>query len=354
MVFGLETVIENRYLRALAVLVVTFVILRLGIFILEKVILRLTSKTKTDLDDKLIAKASKPITNIVLLVGLRAAIEELQLIESIELVLHNTIISFIAVFLGYLVFLVIDIILFRALKHVGKDRYEAVKDLMALLKSILKVVLVVFVLLYVLSVWGVEVGPFLAGLGVAGIAVAFALQSTLSNVFAGASILLDKSLKVGDVVYLDDITKGKVVRIGIRATRIQTFDNELIIVPNSKVADGNIQNIVLPEPKSRVVVPFGVAYGSDIDKVKKLVMKEIEKVQHFEKDPEPSIKFLEMANSSLNFKAYFYVDTYEHRFGALDEANTRIYNALNKAGIEIPFPQMDVHVKNEEPKKRKK
>jgi len=73
----------------------------------------------------------------------------------------------------------------------------------------------------------------------------------------------------------------------------------------------------------------------------------VEKLNILKKDAEPSVKFLEMADSSLNFKAYFYVDSYEHRFGALDEANTRIYNALNKAKIEIPFPQRDVHLKKD-------
>lgn len=345
MAFGLEDYIVNPYLRALAVIVAVFVVLRLFVFVLQKIILKATSKTKTKMDDMLIAKASKPITYLIVLLGFRIAVEELALTEGIELVVNRVLISLVVVFVSYLVYLVIDIILFNALKHVVKSHYDAVKDLVSLVKSVLRVVLVVLAVLYILSIWGVEIGPFLAGLGIAGIAVAFALQSTLSNVFSGASILLDKSLRVGDVVYLDANTRGKVSHIGLRATRIKTFDNELIIVPNSKVAESNIQNIVLPEPKSRVVVPFGVAYGSDVEKVKKIVLSEIRKVKNFVNDPEPSVKFLEMSDSALNFKAFFYVDSFEHRFGALDEANTRIYNALNKNRIEIPFPQMDVHVK---------
>jgi potassium-dependent mechanosensitive channel len=138
---------------------------------------------------------------------------------------------------------------------------------------------------------------------------------------------------------------GKIMKINLRSTKVQTFNNEIIIVPNSKLAENNIENLAQPEPKSRVVVPFGVAYGSDIEKVKKIVLKEINSVKNIVNEPEPTVKFLEMANSSLNFKAYFFVDSFENKFGALDEANTKIYNALNKNKISIPFPQMDVHLK---------
>lgn len=354
MVWGLENFVGNAYLRALIVLVVVFAVLRIAIFVIEKVLMKFASKTKTDADDIFFAKSSKPFSIIVLLVGLRVAILELGLEAGIESVVANIIWSLATVYGAYIIILVVDLFLFRALGHVVKSRYAAMKDLFSLIKSVVRIVLYVVAFLYILSIWGVEIGPFLAGLGIAGIAVAFALQSTLANIFSGASILLDKSLRVGDVVYLDNgVTKGEVVHIGLRATRVRTFDNEFIIVPNSKVADNNIQNIALPEPKSRVVVPFGVEYGSDIDKVKKVVMKELEKVKHFEKDPEPSIKFLEMGASSLNFKAFFYVKSYENRYAALDEANTKIYNALNKAGIGIPFPQMDIHIKEEANKKKK-
>jgi MscS family membrane protein len=200
-------------------------------------------------------------------------------------------------------------------------------------------------LLYVLDIYGIEIVPLIGALGIAGLAVALALQPTLGNIFSGASMVIDKSIGVGDLVYLDSQTKGKVLKIGLRSTKILTFDNELIIIPNSNLAESMIQNVALPEPKSRVVIPFSVAYGSDIEKVKKIVLKEIRSVKNVVFDPEPLVRFLEMGESSLNFKAYFYVDSYTNRFQAIDEANTKIYNALNKNKINIPFPQLDVHLK---------
>ena len=131
----------------------------------------------------------------------------------------------------------------------------------------------------------------------------------------------------------------------IRSTKIRTFDNQIITLPNGKLAADKIENYVQPDPTARVVVPFSVAYGSNIEKVKKIVLKEVSKVDGFKKDPEPFVLFLEMADSALNLKAYFWVKSYKKRYGALDEANTRIYNVLNKNKISIPFPQMDVHLK---------
>jgi len=247
-----------------------------------------------------------------------------------------------------MVYYFIDIVLFVGLKKFMKGESSSVRaSLMSLIHGVLQFVLIALTLLYILEVWGIAIGPLLAGLGVAGIAVALALQPALANIFSGASVILDKSIKVGDLIYLDSETKGRVLKVGLRSTKILTFDNELIIVPNSKIADSKIQNIGEPEPKTRVVIPFGVAYGSDVGKVKKVVMTEIKKVKNFIDEPEPVVRFREMADSSLNFKAYFYVNSFINRFAAIDEANTRIYNALNKNKINIPFPQMDVHLKKE-------
>ena len=345
MAFGLENYIANAYIRSLVVILIVFVFLRMFLIIIEKVLLKVTSKTKTQADDILIKKSSKPLSLIIILLGLRLAIEELSLDSSIEEFMGKVIFSIIVLFVSYLTYLIMDIIIFRALKKMAKSNYESVKDLMSLAKSFLRIVIGILALLYVLELWGIEIGPFLAGLGIAGIAIAFAMQSTLSNIFGGISMILDKTVKAGDLVYLEGGTKGKIMNIGLRSTKILTFDNELIIVPNGKLADSKIQNVALPEPRSRVVIPFGVAYGSNISKVKKIVKSELKKINNLEKDSEIIVRFLEMSDSSLNFKAYFYVDSFEHRIDSVDEANTRIYESFNRNGIEIPFPQRDVHMK---------
>ena len=346
MIFGLEIPIENPYLKALAIIFVIFLVLRILVFIIEKVVLRLTLKTQTKADDVFVKKSSKPVSILVLLVGVRIALIDFPMDESISWAMNNIIYSLMIISISFIVYLFVDIVLYIALRNTMKgERASTRESLTSIVHGVMKVLLISFAILYILDIWGIEIGPFLAGLGIAGLAIAFAMQSSLNNIFGGISMILDKSIKVGDLVYLDDNTKGKIREVGLRSTKILTFDNEFIIIPNGKLADSKIQNVGKPDPTSRVVIPFGVAYGSDVEKVKKVVIAEIKKIKNFIKKPEPSIKFLEMGDSSLNFKAYFYVDSFENRFGAIDEANTRIYNALNKHNIEIPFPQMDVHMK---------
>jgi MscS family membrane protein len=342
----LDQFIANEYLRALVVLVAFILIIRIILSVFLRAIIKLTSKTKTDIDDILIKSASGPLTVIAFLLGLKFSLDELGYSEAFSLNVSRIIFSGIVISFAYLIFALIDGVLIRALKKVSDKTKSDIDDTLThLISGVLKFALIILAMLYILDLWGIEVLPILGALGVAGIAVALALQPTLSNIFSGVSIILDKSVRVDDLVYLDDKTKGKILKIGLRSTKIRTFDNELIIVPNSKLADSTIQNVALPEPESRAVVPFSVAYGSDIEKVKKIVVKEIKTIEHVEKEPEPLVRFIEMGESSLNFKAYYFVDSFENRFGTIDEANTKIYNALNKAGISIPFPQMDVHIK---------
>ncbi|RMD46134.1 mechanosensitive ion channel family protein [Candidatus Pacearchaeota archaeon] len=339
--------LHNQYLRALIVFILVFVVVRVVLYIIGRVLPKLTAKTKTNLDDIIIKKTSTPLTWMAILAGVRFAIGELRIDETLSQTINEVILTVLIIVASVLIYHVVNAVITVGLSEFNKKKKAVNESIIQFFHSIVKIVIFIGAFLVILASWGIEIGPLLAGVGVAGIAIAFALQSTLSNVFGGISVILDKSINVGDVIKLSDGTSGKIVNINLRSTKIVTFDNELIIVPNSKLSEGKIQNIALPEPKARVVVPFGVAYGADVDKVKKIVLSEIRKVKHFVPEPEPSVKFLEMADSSLNFKAFFYVDSYTNRYNALDEANTRIYNALNKNKIEIPFPQMDVHLKNE-------
>ncbi|MBS3087266.1 mechanosensitive ion channel family protein [Candidatus Pacearchaeota archaeon] len=342
----LEQYIENSYLRAVAIFLIVFLVIRIWMFTLAKVVPVFTRKTKSDLDDELLKKTSMPLTLLALLAGVRFAIREIHIEESFVGIVEGTLLTLMILVGALLFYYVVDTLITVGYRDFGKRvRGKVNESLLQFFHSILKIAVIFAAFLIILASWGIEIGPLLAGLGVAGIAVAFALQSTLANVFGGISMLLDRSINVGDMVNLDDGTKGYIMKINLRSTKIRTFDDELVIVPNGKLSESNIKNLALPTPLTRVVVPFGVAYGSDISKVKSLVMKEMDKVVGLVADKGITVRFLEMADSSLNFKVYFYVDTFDNIIDAIDDANTRIYNTLNKAGISIPFPQMDVHLK---------
>jgi MscS family membrane protein len=342
----LEEYVANSYLRAGIIFLVVFISIQLLIFILSRVIPIFTRKTKTNLDDEILKRVSMPLTLLAILTGTRFAVREISLTESLSGTIEGVILTLIVILGSILVYHILDVLIVIGYRDFGERVQGKINEsLLQFFHSLLKIIMIIVAFLVILASWGIKIGPLLTGLGVAGIAIAFALQSTLSNIFGGISMLLDRSINVGDLVDLDDGTRGHILKINLRSTKIKTLNNKLVIVPNGKLSESNIKNIALPEPATRVVVSFGVAYGSDIDKVKKLVLKEILKVKNIMKDKEPIVRFMKMADSSLNFKAYFYIDSFDKVPTAIDEANTRIYNALNKAKVEIPFPQMDVNLK---------
>ncbi len=337
---------QDPHIQAIATFFLFFGLSGLVVLVSELIILRITRKTKTDVDDMIIKRTTKPIAFILVLVGLRMAVNIYGFSEENTLLVNRIFTSLIALGVAYVIISIFDVIIDNWAK-IWVSRTDSKMDdfLVTMMHRIIRAVILVFAFLYILNTWGIEITAMLAGLGVAGIAVAFAMQSTLGNIFGGMFMMVDKAIKVGDVIELDDKTSGTVMDIGLRSTRIKTWDNEALIIPNGKMADARIINYTEPDQTARVSLPFSVAYGSDVDKVKEVVLKEIKQIEGTLKEPEPYVMFIEMGSSSLNFKAYFWMESYSKRFAAKDQANTRIYNALRKAGIEIPFPQMDVHLK---------
>ena len=197
----------------------------------------------------------------------------------------------------------------------------------------------------ILAVWGLAIGPLLAGLGLAGIAIGFAVKDSLANIFGGISLALDRAYKVGDKVRLEDGTVGVVHDISLRSTRVRTFDGDLVMVPNGKVSSDNIYTFTQPDIRSRISVDFSVAYGSKVERVREVVLKALSKIEGIEEEPAPACHFQEMGDSGLAMRANFWVPDYNQAIPKKREATTAIYNALNKAKIGIPFPTRTVYLK---------
>ena len=335
---------QNKYVYSLVILLAFFILSKLVVVVSTRLILKLTKRTKTELDDLIVSRTNKPISLMLLLLGIRLAISPLGIKSNILDIMEHIISSLVILVVTYTVIVIIDIILDNWARKIAERTHSQVEDEVILMfKRISRIFIFIIGLLFILPVWGVQILPVLASLGVAGIAVAFALQSTLSNVFGGASILLDKSVKVGDKIKIDDVT-GTVVDVGLRSTKIKTFDNELVTVPNGKLADSKILNFIQPDPSVRVTIDFGVEYGSDIEKVRKVVLDTIKKVPNVLKSPEPKVLMAEMADFSLKFKALFWVNTFDVKFDAKSFATEAIYNALIRAKIGIPFPTRTVYI----------
>jgi small-conductance mechanosensitive channel len=194
----------------------------------------------------------------------------------------------------------------------------------------------------------INITPFLAGAGIAGLAFALAAQDLISNFFGGAIITIDKPFKAGDRIEVDSYY-GDVVAIGTRSTRIRTLDGKIVTIPNNKITSSSVVNYSEPNPKLRYTIPVTVAYGSDVARVKEILFEVVEdaikNTDHFADEPAPRIFFSEFGDSSLKFVIYVWARAYNLPDEVKDAINVRIAARFAAEGIEIPFPQLDVHMR---------
>jgi MscS family membrane protein len=219
--------------------------------------------------------------------------------------------------------------------------------LVDLLELVIRYVIWFAALMAILTVFDINVTPLLAGAGIAGLAVALAAQDLISNFFGGAIITVDKPFKVGDRIKVEDYY-GDVLSVGTRSTRIKTLDYQIVTIPNNKLTTNIIINYSEPDPRLRMTIPISVAYGTDPLRVKKILLEialdAIKNTEYFVEDPAPSAFFVEFAESSLNFILRIWTQKNLPE-NVKDAINCRIAERFAKEGIEIPFPQMDVHMK---------
>ncbi|PKL65875.1 MAG: mechanosensitive ion channel protein MscS [Methanomicrobiales archaeon HGW-Methanomicrobiales-3] len=224
-------------------------------------------------------------------------------------------------------------------------------QLLPLLEVLAKYLIWFVALMLILSEFEIDVTPMLAGAGIGAIALALAAQEIIGNFLGGAIITLDKPFKVGDRIKYDTYF-GDVISIGPRSTRIKTLDYQIVTIPNSKLTSNVTINYAQPNVKMKVRIPFAVAYGSDIKRVKQILLEiaheVIEKTPWAVPDPKPSVYFLEFGESSLNGQLILYTDNYDHLWDAQDWINVRIDERFREEGIEIPFKQVDIHMRGPE------
>ncbi|MGP8284167.1 MAG: mechanosensitive ion channel family protein [Desulfomonilaceae bacterium] len=193
---------------------------------------------------------------------------------------------------------------------------------------------------------GIPTYSMVTGLGIGGIAIALAGQQALSNLIGTVIILLDRPFKIGDYIVLGNGIQGSVSEIGLRSTRILTLNGLLVSVPNSKVSDMEITNESAPVSESRINIPVGVAYGSDAKVVEQTLLRAAKKSEFVAADPAPSVRFVEFGDSSLQFELLVWIVRPEMKGNAISQLNTAIYEECQKNGIELPFPQRDVHIRS--------
>jgi len=207
------------------------------------------------------------------------------------------------------------------------------------------IVLVLGLLIGVETV-GIKLSSLAVIAGALGVGIGFGLQNIVSNFVSGLIILAERPIQIGDRIDLGNNTVGKVVRIGARATHVLTNDNIMVIVPNSDFINNRVVNWTHIDPRVRLRLIIGVGYASDPHTVEKLLLEVANENPNVLKDPTPTVAFKEFGESSLNFELRVWAGDMAHRPGNLEsQLNFAIWDKFKQHGIEIPFPQRDLHIK---------
>ncbi|HET8809016.1 MAG TPA: mechanosensitive ion channel domain-containing protein [Flavobacteriaceae bacterium] len=270
--------------------------------------------------------------------------EKLETLETYAITYAEQFIAFLPTLLGALAILVIGWFLIKFVVKKIRKLFEKRNYDLALrnfLVSIIDVVLKVLLLVVVISQLGVQTASLIALLGAAGLAIGLALQGSLANFAGGVIILTLKPFRLGDWIEAQSIS-GSVTEISLFYTKLTTAGNQLAVIPNGQISNDNVINYSVLG-KRRDFLTYGISYGSDIKKAKSILMELMAEQENVLKDPAPEVVVEALADNSVNLSARFWAtneDFWGCHFYTIEQAKTR----LEAAGIELPFPQRDLHV----------
>ncbi|QLH75165.1 MAG: mechanosensitive ion channel family protein [Methanomassiliicoccales archaeon] len=318
-------------------------------FIVDPTVHLLTRKTETELDDIILHILRMPLFLLIVLIGSVSSIEILdisqKMVADIEM-LYAIALVLIGAWLAYKIY--DEIVLYYAKKFAKKTETELDDVLIPVLEKIGMIVFPFLALMLIFQILGYDLTVLLAGAGFLGLVVGLAAQSTLANFFAGIQLLIDRPFKIGDLLMLESGDFAEVKHIGLRATELlDTTNNQLIVIPNDQMANNKIVNAVMPDRGLTIAVSIGVAYGSDIELVKKLMLEAFSEMANSNKEKVPAIRLSDFADSSINMKIFIPIDAAPNKWRAASEFREILYRKFKENKVEIPFPQRVVYLKTE-------
>jgi small-conductance mechanosensitive channel len=328
--------------RAALIVIGSIIVAKIVDWVISAGLRRLAKRSKTNFDDRLIASLHRPVFSSVVLVGLYFAAQVLDMGPGFEPICLGTI-KTVAVLVWTFALMRVITIVIDGLNNVAPDLSWVDGRMLPLFDNTSRVVVIAAAIYGFLVIWGLDLKPWLGTAGIVGIAIGFAAKDSLANLFGGMSIIVDAPYQIGDFINLDGGERGMVTKIGLRSTRILTRDDVEVTLPNSAIANAKIVNESRGRwVKSRITLRIGVAYGSDVDEVREVLIESAKSVGYVLDDPAPQVRFTEMGDSALIFRLLCWISEPVLRGRMKDAVYTAVYKNFKARGIKIPFPQREL------------
>ncbi len=315
--------------------------------IFERYIKRFAEKTKTKLDDLIIQNIKMPVYLLILIAGIYFAVTSLPFVENYAFYVDSFFKVAEILLVAFAIFRILNVLVEWYAERREKKGKEVSKHLLSLFKKIIQGTIALFALLGILSIFHIDLSGVVVGLGVGGLAIGFAMQNILSDIFSAFTIYFDRPFEVGDFIIIGEYM-GTVKKIGIKSTRIELLQGEELVVSNKDLINREIRNFKKMR-RRRVVFTIGVTYDTPLEKLKKIpeIIKDIidpEKLQYV--DHLERVHFKEFGPYSLNFEIVYYLKTkdYTKYMDTQQEINFRIKEAFEKEGIEMAFPTQTIYL----------
>jgi len=336
-----------EWLTPLAVFLAALVVGYLVKLLVVSLLRRWAARTSTTADDVLIRESARPLTFWVLLLAVYLALLTAPLTVAGELLVGRALLILWAVSLTIMA----SRLAANLVKQFGSQAPGA-QPVTSLSQNLARMAVIAVGVMIVLNLFGISITPILTALGVGGLAVALALQDTLSNLFAGFYVGVAGQIRLGNYIRLETNEEGYVSDIGWRTTTIRTLGNNLIIIPNNKIAQAIVTNFHLPDKRMGVGVSVGVGYDSDPDQVVRILLEIAEQgaveIPGLLREPAPSVRLIPgFGDSSLNFTLNCQIAEFVDQYLVQHELRKRILKRFREAGIEIPFPVRTIYVREE-------
>jgi small-conductance mechanosensitive channel len=332
------------YVTAAIVFTVSVLVGLVARALLKRSIRLWAERSATKMDDVIVGAIDKPIIAWFILGGVYASLPYLDLSPPLLTTAER----------GLLISLILSVswalanIAGGVVRFYG-SRIGAGLQVSSLGQVLAKVAILTLGIVIILAELGIEVTPLIASLGIGALAIALALQDTLANIFSGLYVLAEKSVRVGDFVRIEGVGEGRIVDIGWRSTRILTLPNNLVVIPNKKLAESIVTNYDLPDPSTNLETVISVGFSEDPERVEAILRDEvrraIQELPGAEKGFEPIIRF-SMGEYSLNFTVVWKAVNVMERGVLQHEMAKRVFRRLRAEGVEIPFPVRTLYIRS--------